>query len=274
MNVRWMVGTKRLIWTPPSLPDYRTHRRLLRPVAMSFPTSYSPPSMRTPRGWASRAASTSASGWRRTRVGLRSDLTVSIDDSRGSGQLPRADSLSGQPTLAGVVERECHGGTCTGGALHGVDSVGIAPPADDQGPSRRVISGQEREVDAQQPPDLGGYCGEQLLRRRRPGDERRHATQRGLLLGVAPQLRAGPRVSDAAATSSVKPASHASVSAGTSSCLNATPMTPDSRPSRLICTPTTERPPNRVLCRRPGPRRRPSRRSAPAGGSGIQACER
>jgi hypothetical protein len=43
MNVRRMVGTKRLIWTPPSLPDYRTHRRLLGAVAMSFPTSYSRP---------------------------------------------------------------------------------------------------------------------------------------------------------------------------------------------------------------------------------------
>jgi hypothetical protein len=47
MNVRRMVGTTTHL-DAPSLPDYRTHRRLLGAVAMSFPTSYSPPSMRTP----------------------------------------------------------------------------------------------------------------------------------------------------------------------------------------------------------------------------------
>ena len=48
----------------------------------------------------------------------------------------------------------------------------------------------------------------------------------------------------AVATNSVKPASHASVSGGSGPSLETTPMTPHSRPSRLIGTPTPERSPH------------------------------
>src|SRR6478672_1094004 len=74
----------------------------------------------------------SGSGWLRSCVGHRSELTVSVMTRGGplsfraptsSARLhrrdappPRPGDSAGQPTLAGVVERECHfhGGTYTG----------------------------------------------------------------------------------------------------------------------------------------------------------------
>jgi hypothetical protein len=58
----------------------------------------------------------------------------------------------------------------------------------------------------------------------------------------------------AVATSSVKPASRASVSAGSgSSRLDSTIMTPHSRPSTLIAAPTPERKPQSVARSAAGP---------------------
>ena len=48
---------------------------------------------------------------------------------------------------------------------------------------RRVVPDQGREVGREQPPGLLGDRGEHLFRRRRPGDQRRHPPQRGLLPG-------------------------------------------------------------------------------------------
>ena len=110
-----------------------------------------------------------------------------------------------------------------------------------------LVAAQVRVSDRKQPPGLLGDRGEYLLRRRPARHERRDAAQRGLLLGEAGPGPSAPVVfAIAVATSSVKEASRASVSAG-SGCsswpLNATTMQPHSRLSALTGTPTEERSP-------------------------------
>ena len=63
------------------------------------------------------------------------------------------------------------------------------PGADDLEGVLRVVADQDREVDRQQPADLPGDRGEHLLRWSRPGHQRRHPPQRGLLLGQLTEPR-------------------------------------------------------------------------------------
>ena len=65
----------------------------------------------------------------------------------------------------------------------------VLSPGGHQRLSGRGVAAQSRYVDRQQPPYLLGDGGEQLLRRRRLGDQRRHPPQRGLLVGDAAQFR-------------------------------------------------------------------------------------
>jgi hypothetical protein len=63
------------------------------------------------------------------------------------------------------------------------------PGADDLECVLRVVADQDREVDRQEPANLLGDRSEHLLRRSRPGHQRGHPPQRGLLLGELTQLR-------------------------------------------------------------------------------------
>ena len=137
-----------------------------------------------------------------------------------------------------------------------------------------------------QPPDLLGDRGEHLLRRRRPGHQRRHPPQRRLLLGEPAQLHPRLRVGDRGPDHSVNPASRASVPAGSSSRVHSTKMPPHSRPSTLTGTPTGlrgSRTPRAASAgrargagvvvdpRRPAPRSRTTSvcRSVPRGSAGV-----
>jgi hypothetical protein len=74
--------------------------------------------------------------------------------------------------------------------------AGAGPRAHDRGYPVRLVPVHDREVDREQPSDLGGDGAEHLLRRGRLADESRHPTQRGLLRGVGSQLDLGLRIGD------------------------------------------------------------------------------
>ena len=97
----------------------------------------------------------------------------------------------------------------------------------------------------QQPPGLRGDRGEHVVRRRRVADQHRHPPQRGLLLANPRSSMRACAFAIAVAASSVKLASRASVPRRQRLLPRGRhDMTPHSRPSTLIGTPTDARRPS------------------------------
>src|SRR5205085_3307933 len=72
----------------------------------------------------------------------------------------------------------------------------VTPSGHHGGRVAGLEAGEGRDVRTEEPAYLLGDSGEDLRRRGLSGNERRHAPQRGLLLGESPYLRPRLRIGD------------------------------------------------------------------------------
>jgi hypothetical protein len=113
--------------------------------------------------------------WRRTGTGNGGrDRAAGLEDERGC-------VLTAEARLA---------------VQDGDSSTCAAPCPDGRHRVARVVAAHDRQVGVKQPADFGSNRSEHLFWRRSPGDQRRDAAQRRLLLAEAPQVHPRLRAED------------------------------------------------------------------------------